>query len=69
MNVQYAELTFEGKDLRLEYAWFNAAQRDAPLIVFLHEGLGTVAMWGGFPQRLCDAGGHCSRAGRAVERP
>ena len=57
MNVQYAELTFEGKDLRLEYAWLNAAQREAPLIVFMHEGLGTLAMWGGFPQRLCDAGG------------
>jgi pimeloyl-ACP methyl ester carboxylesterase len=25
--------------------------------VFLHEGLGTLAMWRDFPQRLCDAGG------------
>ncbi len=57
MNVQHAELSFEGNDLRLEYAWLNVEQRDAPPIVFLHEGLGTLAMWGGFPQRLCDAGG------------
>jgi pimeloyl-ACP methyl ester carboxylesterase len=57
MNVQYAELPFEGRTVQLEYAWLNGARHDAPLVVFLHEGLGTLAMWGGFPQRLCDAGG------------
>ena len=30
---------------------------DAPLVVFLHEGLGSVSMWKDYPQRLCDAGG------------
>ncbi|HEX8955457.1 MAG TPA: alpha/beta hydrolase, partial [Burkholderiaceae bacterium] len=29
----------------------------APLIVFLHEGLGSIALWRDFPQRLCDAAG------------
>ncbi len=29
----------------------------APAIVFLHEGLGSVAMWRGFPQRVADATG------------
>jgi len=57
MNVQYAELPFEGRTVRLEYAWLGAERRDPPLVVFLHEGLGTLAMWRGFPQRLCDAGG------------
>jgi pimeloyl-ACP methyl ester carboxylesterase len=57
MDVQDAELLFEGRPLRLEYAWLNAEQRDAPLIVFLHEALGTLALWRDFPQRLCDAGG------------
>jgi pimeloyl-ACP methyl ester carboxylesterase len=28
-----------------------------PLLVFLHEGLGSVAMWRDFPARLCAAGG------------
>jgi len=28
-----------------------------PLLVFLHEGLGCIAMWGDFPQRLCAATG------------
>jgi len=57
MDIQFAELAFEGRAVQLEYAWFNAAQRDAPLVVFMHEALGTLAMWRDFPQRLCDAGG------------
>jgi pimeloyl-ACP methyl ester carboxylesterase len=57
MQTEFAELSFEGRDLQLEYAWLNAAQRDAPLLVFLHEALGTLAMWRDFPQRLCDAAG------------
>jgi pimeloyl-ACP methyl ester carboxylesterase len=28
-----------------------------PHLVFLHEGLGCTAMWGDFPQRLCEASG------------
>lgn len=28
-----------------------------PLLVFLHEGLGSAAMWKGFPERLCAATG------------
>ena len=28
-----------------------------PLLVFLHEGLGSRSMWRDFPQRLCDAAG------------
>jgi pimeloyl-ACP methyl ester carboxylesterase len=45
--------------VRLEYAWFepvlagNAAA--APPIVMLHEGLGSLAMWRDFPQRVADA--------------
>ena len=41
---------------------FSAAQtggaREPPLLVFLHEGLGSLAMWKDYPQRLCDAGGY-----------
>ena len=29
--------------------------QDQPLMVFLHEGLGSLAMWKDFPQTLCDA--------------
>ncbi|MFZ4536961.1 alpha/beta fold hydrolase [Propionivibrio sp.] len=43
-----------GRSLELEYCWTGAAASDAPVMVFLHEGLGSIAMWRGFPQRLCD---------------
>jgi pimeloyl-ACP methyl ester carboxylesterase len=56
--VQFAEIDREGRRVRLEYAWVGdtRAQGDrAPLMVFLHEGLGSVAMWKDFPARLCQA--------------
>ena len=42
---------------RIEYEWVGAAAAGAPVMVFLHEGLGSVAMWRDFPARLCDAVG------------
>jgi pimeloyl-ACP methyl ester carboxylesterase len=44
---------------RLEYRWIGPHPGDAPSIVFLHEGLGCVAMWRDFPDRLAAASG-CS---------
>jgi pimeloyl-ACP methyl ester carboxylesterase len=40
--------------LAIEYRWLNPHLRDAPLAVFLHEGLGSVAMWKDWPQSLCN---------------
>jgi pimeloyl-ACP methyl ester carboxylesterase len=39
---------------RLEFEWVGdgSGQADAPTLVFLHEGLGCVAMWRGFPERV-----------------
>jgi pimeloyl-ACP methyl ester carboxylesterase len=45
------------RTLELEYRWAGSGDADAPLVVFLHEGLGSVAMWRDFPDRLCDSGG------------
>ncbi|HEX8393043.1 MAG TPA: alpha/beta hydrolase [Longimicrobium sp.] len=42
---------------RLEHAWHGPAAADAPTIVFLHEGLGSVSTWRGFPARLAEACG------------
>jgi len=48
------------QDLTIEVAWVGprATGADRPLLVFLHEGLGSVAMWKDFPARLCEAIGH-----------
>lgn len=44
---------------RLEYVRLPSAhpREGAPAIVFLHEGLGSVAMWRDFPQKVADATG------------
>jgi len=57
MDLQFAALSVDGRAVRLEYAWVNRGRGEAPLIVFLHEALGSVSMWRDFPQRLCDACG------------
>lgn len=44
-----------GRALALECAWVGADDPRAPVLVFLHEGLGSLAMWRDFPARLCDA--------------
>jgi len=42
---------------RLEYRWHGPAAAAAPTLVFLHEGLGSVAQWKDFPQRAAAASG------------
>jgi pimeloyl-ACP methyl ester carboxylesterase len=44
----------DGRRLDIEYAWIEAGSA-APVIVFLHEGLGSLSMWKDFPQTLCKA--------------
>lgn len=52
---EFVTLAFDGKPRRIEYRWLG--EPGAPLIVFLHEGLGSLAMWKDFPARLCAASG------------
>jgi pimeloyl-ACP methyl ester carboxylesterase len=40
---------------RLEYELIGPERNDSGWIVFLHEGLGSVALWRDFPRRLCEA--------------
>ena len=64
-------LTSGGKSL--EYACWGPGPDTAPTIVLLHEGLGCVALWRDFPQRLADATGWgvfaFSRAGYGQSDP
>jgi pimeloyl-ACP methyl ester carboxylesterase len=50
-------MTVDGRTLEIEYEWVGLPGPGVPLLVFLHEGLGSVAMWRDFPQRLCEAVG------------
>ncbi|MGB4059709.1 MAG: alpha/beta hydrolase [Burkholderiaceae bacterium] len=55
----FADITVAGhlgaRALRIEHAWVGSTDATTPLVVFLHEGLGSVSMWRDFPQRLCQA--------------
>jgi len=58
---------------KLESRWIGLPPDEAPTIVFLHEGLGCVAMWRDFPDRVAAATG-CgalvySRAGYGSSEP
>lgn len=48
-------LTVDG--VRLEAVWHGPRPGEAPTLVFLHEGLGCVALWRDFPARLAEATG------------
>jgi len=57
MTVEFVELDWRGDRVRIEHEWLDADRPDAPLLIFLHEGLGSRSMWRDFPQRLCTASG------------
>ena len=54
-DTLWVTLAFADRQLRLEYQWLGRAHTNAPLMVFLHEGLGSVSMWRDFPAQLCQA--------------
>jgi pimeloyl-ACP methyl ester carboxylesterase len=50
--------TTHRREIRLEYEWVGAPRNTArAIVVFLHEGLGSVSMWRDFPRTLCDRDG------------
>ncbi len=55
--VSFINIDWDGRQVSMEYQWIGREKKTEPLIIFLHEGLGSVAMWKDFPQRLCEAAG------------
>jgi pimeloyl-ACP methyl ester carboxylesterase len=53
--VAFVDVDWAGRAVRIEHAWIAPERRDRDLFVFLHEGLGSLAMWKSFPRTLCDA--------------
>ena len=49
------ELVIDGETVDIDYAWVGSVASPKPLIVFLHEGLGSISMWREFPAQLCSA--------------
>ena len=44
VDVNLATVRWRGRDVAIEYAWLGSSDVARPLVVFLHEGLGSVAM-------------------------
>jgi pimeloyl-ACP methyl ester carboxylesterase len=52
--IGFAEIDWNGHRARIEHEWIEGPA-GAPVIVFLHEGLGSRSMWRDFPRELCNA--------------
>jgi pimeloyl-ACP methyl ester carboxylesterase len=55
LESKIAEVVVDGK--RLETLWIEPREASAPTIVMLHEGLGSIALWKDFPQKLATGTG------------
>jgi pimeloyl-ACP methyl ester carboxylesterase len=54
-DTRWVEIAWGQRTVRIEHQWIEPQRTQRPLMVFLHEGLGSCSMWRGFPQRLCEA--------------
>ena len=57
MSSNFVDLDWQGRAVRIEHRWLRAEDAAAPLLIFLHEGLGSVSAWRDFPAELCEAAG------------
>jgi pimeloyl-ACP methyl ester carboxylesterase len=55
--LSFVDIAWGARSVRIEHDRVAPERSGAPLIVFLHEGLGSLAMWKDFPEQLCDAAG------------
>jgi pimeloyl-ACP methyl ester carboxylesterase len=73
-SANFIDISVGNTDCHLEYEWVNH-DLARPLVVFLHEGLGSLAMWRDYPKLLCERGNYrglvYSRAGygKSCENP
>jgi len=51
-GVHWVTIPWRDRFVEIELQWLGQATQQ-PLMVFLHEGLGSLAMWRDFPARLC----------------
>jgi len=56
-RAEHVDIAWDDRTLRLELAWVGAPDSPCPPVIFLHEGLGSVAQWKDFPERFCRAHG------------
>jgi pimeloyl-ACP methyl ester carboxylesterase len=50
--MTFAEIVWHQRIIQIHYEWVGSSEKDASILVFLHEGLGSIAMWKQFPHEL-----------------
>lgn len=55
--ISFVEIDWAGRKVLIEHQLIGRDRTTAPLVVFLHEGLGSLSMWKDFPHRFCEASG------------
>lgn len=56
-TASLAHLDWNGRPISLEYQWVGDPDSSMPVVVFLHEGLGSISMWKDYPEQFCRAFG------------
>jgi pimeloyl-ACP methyl ester carboxylesterase len=56
-RIDWTHLAVEAAGHRLEVRTHGDVDGDAPVVVWLHEGLGSASLWRGFPDRVAGATG------------
>jgi pimeloyl-ACP methyl ester carboxylesterase len=64
--IEFVDINAGGRALVLEYQFVGVTDPSAPLVVFLHEGLGSRSMWRDYPDAFCKQG---SYRGLVYSRP
>lgn len=54
-STSHVNIRRERQDIEIEYQLIDADRLSAPLLIFLHEGLGSVSMWRNWPEHVCHA--------------
>ncbi len=62
----FVSILWREQDIEVEVQRLGWQRSDAPVVVFLHEGLGSIALWRDFPARFCDQG---KLRGLVISRP
>lgn len=57
MAIGFVDIDGCGRAVRIEHEWIAPQRASRPLLIFLHEGLGSRSLWKEFPRELCDAAG------------
>lgn len=65
-ETQFVSIEWNDRQVEIEHRWIGDPSSNQPLMIFLHEGLGSNSMWKDFPDRLCAAVGV---KGLAFSRP